>query len=476
MSKKIVIIVSFIAVIISSYFVGTITASVPISEEIEDATFLEVLNELMENHYTQPSRDELLEGAIDGMISSLDDPFTTYFDYEEASQYQQGFGETYVGIGITVRYFEGYLIVEAVKDNGPADEAGVRVNDLISEVDGESILNLPFYEIVGKIIGDEGTDVTIGIVRNGFTELINLTMTRSVIDSATVFVDSFVRGDQTIGYIKVTTFGDETVNLFVNALADLETQGIDGLIVDLRDNGGGHLATVLNMLRQFLVNDGRPMFSTEYFNNGEFKRDDYYATRTEPREYEIVTLVNENSASASEVFASAMQEHGGYPIIGKTTFGKGTMQRDVSITSTVGDSLHITIGKWFTTDGNWVHYDGGTDGIVPDVIIDLTDIELAYKVFLTGDETAILYDTVDPRIANIQLVLNTMGYTVRSDGYFDDATKLAILDIQATHALTETGNIDSDTLVFINEALDAYQDDLLNDTQLQAAIDNFLND
>lgn len=476
MTKRIVIIISFISVIMTSYFVGAMTVDVPIPEEISDVTFLEVLDELMENHYTKPTRDELLDGALDGMIESLDDPFTTYFDYEEAQSYQQSFGETYVGIGITVRYSDGYLVVEAVKDDGPAETAGVRVNDLIAEVNGESVYDLPFYEIVGLIIGDEGTEVTLGLIRGGFSETINLTMTRSLIDSATVYVDSFVRGEQLIGYIKVTTFGDETLNLFVNGLADLEVLGIDGLVIDLRDNGGGHLSTVYNMLNQFLIDDGVPMFSTEYYSHGELVEDDYFGSRTELRAYDIITLVNGNSASASEVFASAMQEHGGYLVVGQTTYGKGTMQRDVSISATVGDSLHITIGKWFTSEGNWVHTRGGTDGVTPDTIVELSTTEKAYKVFLVGDETEILFDTVDPRIANIQLILNTMGYTVRTDGYFDDATKLAILDIQSTNTLTETGNINSETLVFINEALDLYQDDLLNDTQLQASIDALLDD
>jgi len=476
MIKKIIIIVSFITAVVSSYFIGTTNINVPIPEEIADATFLEVLNELMENHYSQPTRDELLEGAIDGMIESLEDPFTTYFDYEEAASYQQSFGETYVGIGISVRYNDGYLVVETVKDDGPADTAGVRVNDLIAEVDGESVYDLPFYEIIGLVIGDEGTEVTLGLIRGGVLEMINLTMTRSIIDSATVYVNSFTRGDQLIGYIKVTTFGDETLNLFVSGIADLEDLGIDGLVIDLRDNGGGHLSTVYNMLKQFLVDDGNPMFSTEYYRNGILKEEDYFGSRTEPKPYDIVTLVNGSSASASEVFASAMQEHGGYLVVGQITYGKGTMQQDTAISATIGDSLHITIGKWFTSDGNWVHSSGGTNGVTPDTIVELTITEKAYKVFLIGEETEILFDTVDPRIANIQLVLNTMGYTVRTDGYFDNATKLAIIDIQSTNALTETGNINSETLVFINEALDLYQDDLLNDTQLQASIEALLND
>ncbi len=476
MTKKIVIIISFVAVLVSSYMLGSLTAEAPKTDTITDTVFLEVMDQLMENHYLKPTEEELLEGAIDGMIESLDDPFTTYFDYEEALYYQQGFGESYVGIGITVRFSNNLIVVEAVKDDGPADTAGIRVNDIITTVDGISIIELPYYETIGMIIGDEGTDVTIGITRTGVVEIINLTMTRSVIDSATVIFDSFTRGDQLVGYIKVTTFGDETTNLFVNALADLETQGIDSLIVDLRDNGGGHLSTVVNMLNQFLIDDGRPMFSTEYFVDGEFIRDDYFAIRTERRTYEIVTLVNENSASASEVFASAMQEHGGYQVFGQTTFGKGTMQRDITIIATIGDSLHITIGKWYTSDGNWVHFDGGTDGVIPDVIVEATDTEKAYKVFLLEENEEILFDTVDPKIANIQLVLNTMGYTVRTDGYFDNDTKLAILDIQNTNGLDETGNIDSETLVIINEALDLFQDDLLNDTQLETAITYLTND
>ncbi|MCK5388133.1 MAG: S41 family peptidase [Candidatus Izimaplasma sp.] len=476
MGKRIAIVVVFVLAITSSFYAGSVFLAEDFPTDITEATFLEVMSELMENHYLQPTSDELVEGAIEGMIISLDDPFTTYFDAEEAASYQAGFGETYVGIGVTVRYAEGYLIVESVKDDGPADIAGVRVNDLIAEVDSESVFDLPFYEIVGLIIGDQGTEVTLGIIRNGVTEMIQLTMTRSVIDSATVYVDTFERGDQLIGYIKVTTFGDETMILFVNSLADLETQGIDGLIIDLRDNGGGHLSTVYNMLNQFLVDNEIPMFSAEYYSNGDYQRDFYFATRTEPRGYDIVTLVNENSASASEVFASAMQEHGGYLVVGKTTFGKGTMQRDVSLSTIDGDSLHITIGKWFTSDGNWVHYDGGTDGVTPDIIVDLTDIEKAYKVFLVGDETKIFYDDVDPRVANIQLILNIMGYTVRTDGYYGIATKQAILDIQLTNNILRTGNIDSDTLLIINEALDFYQDQTINDTQLQASIDALLDD
>ena len=230
------------------------------------------------------------------------------------------------------------------------------------------------------------------------------------------------------------------------------------------------------MLKQFLLNNDISMFSTETYEDGEPVVEEYFSNRSTIRNYDIVTIVNENSASASEVFASSMQEHGDYTVLGIVTYGKGTMQTDIKIDATVGDSIHITIGKWFTTDGNWVHYDGGTDGVTPDIIVEQAPIEQAYKVFFVGDETVILFDTVDSRVANIQLVLNVMGYSVRTDGYFDDDTRQAILDIQDLNSLAETGNIDSDTLVVINSALDLYQDNLLNDTQLEAAIEYLIND
>ena len=448
----------------------------PKSAIITDDVILEVMEELLNNHFSQPTEAQLLQGALDGMIESLDDPFTTYFDLEEYESYQQSSLESYVGIGVTFRYSNGLIVVEGVYEDGPADIAGIRVNDIIAMVDGESILDHPLGETVSKIKGEEGTEITIGIIRTGALEIIDLTMTRAVIDSATVISDSFMRDGELIGYIRVTSFADATAYLFYKAVNDLEAEGITGLIVDLRNNGGGHLGTVLNMLNEFLINDGNPMFSTESYSDGELRTRDYLSSRTEARPFPIVTLVNENSASASEVFASAMQEQGDFTIVGVTTYGKGTMQNTLPVEATVGDRLHITIGKWLTSDGNWVHYDGGTNGVTPDIIVEQALIERAYKVFLLNENEEILFDTVDLRVANIQLVLNMMGYSVRTDGYYGTFTRDAILDIQSANALSETGNMDSETLLVINEALDVYQDDLLNDSQLEAAITYFLND
>jgi len=484
MNRNVVVLISFLGALIASFYVGTLVSNYNVVTKDYDATYSEVMDELMENHFSQPSEEDLIQGSILGMITSLDDPLSSYFDYEGYVSYQTGFGESYIGIGVRVEYQDNLIIVQSVTPDGPAENAGIRVNDIIAQVDGIDISDIPFFEVAGMILGEEDSEVTIGIIRIGVEEIISLTMIRSEIESPTVTFDSFEKNGLTIGYIEVSSFGDETLTNYVNAIADLETSGIDGLIIDLRNNGGGRLSTVTMMLQAFLVDDDRAMFSTEAYYDGSFHRLEYFGAQTEKKPYDIVTIVNENSASASEVFASAMQEHGGYTVVGETTYGKGTMQTNIILSTTefdlddettAHDYIKVTIGKWYTTEGHWVDRLGGTEGVTPDLIIDMSVTEKAYKVFLLNDEE-ILFDTVDIRVVNIQLILNTIGYTLRTDGYFDSLTQSAISEIQTLNSLSVTGNIDSSTLEVLNNILDLYQDNPDNDTQLQTAINYFIND
>ena len=489
MTKRIISIIAFLVAVTGSFYVGYIsndTVETPIVEDdpdinpdgettITDEVFLEVLDKLMENHYSRPTKALLMEGAINGMFDILDDPHSTYFDYEEYQNFQGGFEESYVGIGVTVSFVNEQIIVEAVKDDGPADNEGILPNDIIVSVDNEMIVGENRFDTIDRILGEEGTNVTIGIKRTGVENIIQLEMTRAVIENSTVKFTSFDQGGKTIGYIEVTTFGDETFEKFQEAIETLELMNIDGMIVDLRNNGGGHLSTVYYMMNEFLINNGKEMFSAEFYSGGEFSTEKYYASNTTRKPYTIVTLVNSNSASASEVFASGMQEQGDYPIIGTKTYGKGTMQTDLRVTATVGDRLNISIGKWITADGNWVHFNGGTDGVTPDIEVNPTVYETAYKVFLI-DEDPFVYDTVDPRIQNIQYILNAMGYDVREDGYFDTTTLQAVLTIQNENGLSATGELNEETLLVINEALDDYQDNPMYDTILQTAMDYLINE
>lgn len=489
MNKKILYIVAIViglgGTFTGGYFIGEgreLITEIPyyIDREVEvpvyiegevDVTFNEVMDKLLEQHDSNPTKELLWEGAIDGMIEILDDPYTSYFDYDEYVQYNQNFGETYVGIGVSVTVTDGKIIVETVKNNGPAAVSGMQANDIIVSVDGEDITEESLYEVINKIKGDIDTDVTVGVLRQGAPEIIEITMTRAEIDNPSVEASVLIQEGELIGYIKVNTFGDDTDELFGNAIDDLEAQNITGLIVDLRNNGGGRLSTVSAMLKEFLLDDGKQIFGFDAYFNGQQQQVSYYGTRSSLRDYDVVTIVNGGSASASEVFASAMQEHGGYTVLGTQTFGKGTMQQTPALITTENDALHITIGKWLTSDGNWVH---GV-GVTPDILVERSAVQRAYKVFLDQEEV-IVEDTVDFRTENIQVILNAMGYTVRTDGYFDGATKTAIETIQSLNGITISGEINNETLVVINEFLSTYNQQTDNDAQIHAALEHLVND
>lgn len=472
MAKRLLVVLSFIIALGASFYVGQLTVDTGYTgdTEITDAVFLEVLEDLYEDHYSQPSVEQLMDGAVNGMIGSLEDPHTTYFDAESFQEYQNNFGESYVGIGVRVLFRDNLIVIEEVFEGSPAEDAGIRPNDIITSVDGTDVTDQDLYDTLLMVVGEEGTEVTIGITRAGVAGEIPFVLTRAVIENSSVVFTTFEQEGQTIGVIEVTQFGNETADKFEEALEDLEALGIDGLVIDLRNNGGGHLFAVLAMLQEFLLDNGRAMFSTEYYSNGEFYRDNYYGVRDNFRDYNIVTLINEGSASASEVFASAMQEHGNYTLVGTVSYGKGTMQIDRVLQSTESDRLHLSIGRWLTADGNWVHFNGGTDGVTPDILVEPTPQELAYKLFLFDGET-LEFDQVDPRIENLQYMLQALGYDVRNDGYFDQETKDAIIDLQTTNAQTADGIVDADILSVINDLFDEFQDDPANDSQLHAAID-----
>ncbi|KFZ26662.1 MAG: Carboxy-terminal processing protease CtpB precursor [Candidatus Izimaplasma bacterium HR2] len=434
--------------------------------EIEYDLLSEVIYTLEGTHYSLPTRESLIEGAIEGVINSLDDPFTMYYDSDEVAEYYSHFEESYLGIGVIFKTLDDSLIIKEVIEGGPAETAGIKTGDIIASIDGVSTLDKPYAEVSELLIGYEGDEVNIGVFRTGVEDILVITITRGIVDYPSVKYQTIERDNELIGYIKIRMFADSTAKLFLDALSDLESQGIDSLIIDLRGDRGGRMSTTTNILKWLLVYNDVPMVYNTRNHYGRTYSFYYYGALSEPKDYDIVTLVNERSASAAEIFSSAMQEHGGYTLIGTTTYGKGVGQNIIELTEAVGDGLRVTTVRWFTAEGNWVQ----EIGVIPDIIQELNMYEEANTVFLSNIEV-IKYDTVGERVANIQVVLNLMGYTVRTDGYYDLATKEAVMEIQTNNSLPVTGNINSDTLVIINEALSVYQNDPLNDSQLEAALD-----
>ena len=444
------------------------------NEEItvyDQETFSEVFEHLLENHYSQTGESVLWEGAIQGLIDSLEDPYTRYLSAEEFEAFQNSLGESFVGIGVLVENINDTVRIQQVFDNSPAQRAGILPGDVITHVDGVDYRDQSYYDILSSIVGEEGTDVEVGLERVGRPDILYLTMTRAVISNPSVAFEIFEENDKTIGYIEVSSFGEFTFYNFNSFLAVMEIeQDIDALIIDLRGNGGGYLTTVQNMLNMFLSSEGLPMFQIEEYSNGERSLTEYFANNADTKDYPIITLINGFSASASEVFAAGMMEAGGYETLGTNSFGKGTMQVPKSLASTEGDELQASVGRWLTPEGNWVNNKGGDMlSITPTHVVEQNPVFNAFSVYLDVDEM-LGFDQVDEKIKNVQVILNALGYEVRSDGYFDLNTENAVKAYQQSHDLDPTGIIDYETASQLSSDLFEYKQNLENDTQLQEAI------
>lgn len=439
---------------------------------------LEAIMDLIErNHYSQPQREAMIDGAIEGLIDALDDPYTNHFSQEEYEQFQDSMGEEFVGVGITVENRDNDVVVQNIWPDSPAERAGLRVGDVITHVDGESVEALSYFETVPKVQGEEGTEVEFGVDRPGEGDTLYFTMPRETIPNPTVEASTFDDDGKTIGMIRVNAFGDETYQRFASELSELEETGIDGLMIDLRNNGGGRLDTVLNLLNIFLVeDDDKPMFSIEFYQNGEEDRTDFMADGDSAKPYDIVTIINDFSASASEVFAVAMMEHGGYEVVGMESFGKGTMQSPFSHGTMGDDELHLSNGIWLTSEGNWINAEGGDyPGVMPTIPVERTTLFDIAGPHLRGDDT-FAFDSVSHHVEMTQIILNGLyDSELREDGYFDEATEAALENFQEDEGLSVTGELDGDTAQALNEVLFEYTQDSANDEKIQAALQYLLN-
>lgn len=426
----------------------------------ETAAIDQVYEALKSYHYFYDGDNQaLIDGAISGMIEALDDPHSTYFTMTDYENFVEHLEETYSGIGCEVTSVNGYTMIVSPFPDSPADLAGILANDLVIEVDGENVVGQSLQDVTNKIKGPEGSTVTLGIQRNDNTDLIYIEVTRQDIEQETVKTELIPTDDEIIGYLQITTFGENTANEFKEGIEDLEEQGMTSLIVDLRNNSGGYLASVVEMVDYLLPKD--KVITTIESRDGNGTT---YKTSTDGKDYPIVTLINEGSASASEIFAAAMKEAGGYDVIGKTSYGKGTVQ--VSMPLDDHSSLKITTQVWKTPDGNWIN----EVGVTPTIEVDAPEFYYYYQVYLT-DGKSLEFDMVDPMIANAQNILKALDYTVsRTDGYYDQSTVSAVKAFQKDHGLEQSGIIDAKTASQLTLALREKISDKQYDTQLQKAI------
>ncbi|GIN85296.1 peptidase S41 [Heyndrickxia sporothermodurans] len=404
---------------------------------------------------------KLVEGAIQGMVSTLKDPYSVYMDAKTASQFNEQLESTFEGIGAEVAVKDGKIVIVAPYKNSPAEKAGLKPNDEIVKIDGESVKGLDLYQATSKIRGKKGTTVTLGIKREGVTNSLEFIVKRDEIPMETVFASMKQEGTQTIGYIEITQFSQNTADDFKAELNKLEQQKMDGLIIDVRGNPGGLLLSVEQILN-VLVTNQKPYVQIQQRNGEKLP---YYSKLKQSKPYSIAVLVDRGSASASEILAGALKEVEGYTLIGEKTFGKGTVQQAVPMGD--GSSIKLTMFKWLTPNGNWIHH----KGIEPNIEIKQPEF---FNIHPLEVERTITQDTNNEKVKIAQQMLDGLGYGPgRKDGYFDQQTEVAVKAFQNQSHLPVTGDIDSKTAQSLEEQITSAIKDEKNDLQLQVALKYF---
>lgn len=318
---------------------------------------LELLEKTIDNYFylKEMSEEELNEGIYRGLIEALEDPYSEYYTAEELNELMTETEGIYYGIGAYVSLDAETSLpkISGVMEGTPAEEAGLRANDLIYEVSGETTYGLSLSEAVALIKGEEGTEVVLTLIREGENGYLEIPVTRRRVESPTVHFEML---DEETAYIQIVEFDEVTIDQFAEALAMAKGSDMKGLILDLRANPGGSLNAVVEMARMLL-----PKGIIVYTEDKHGKKVEYTCDGKRELDTPLVVLIDMNSASAAEIMAGAIQDYGIGTLVGTTTFGKGIVQQVIPFSD--GSAVKLTISSYFTPNGRNIH---GT-GIEPDV-------------------------------------------------------------------------------------------------------------
>jgi len=316
----------------------------------------------------------LSQAAIEGMLALLDDPYSAYLDAEAYQLDASGSEGEYSGIGASVGIQDGQLTIVAVFEGSPAAAAGIQAGDVILEIDGVPTSGMDLYDAVLLVRGDEGTSVSLLVLRQGETEAVEVVVVRGQIEVPSV--DFEMRGD--IAYIRIEQFTERTNDELTPVLEAVAAEGAEGIVLDMRGNPGGLLDTVVMVTSRF-VTEGEVLRIRDSYGNVDV----YVVSHQEvTTDLPMVVLVDGYSASGSEVVAAALQDHERAVIAGTTTYGKGSANTMKELAD--GSGLYITVARWYTPDGNLIE----GIGVIPDVELELTDEEAVQWAvdYLHGDE------------------------------------------------------------------------------------------
>lgn len=326
----------------------TTNSSVP--SELKE--FVDTYNDIVNNYYDKVNKEELIDAGIKGMINYLDDPYATYFDGTSSTNFNQTLEGNYEGVGIEVTLDNNKVKITKVFADTPAKKAGIKVGDYITKVNGESVEGKSLSDVVSLIKNAKNKEVEITITRDNQEK--TMKVTRTTVDMPYTSSKVYEENGKKIGYLKIEMFSNNITKQVKKELESLKKKNIDKLVIDVRDNPGGYLTQVTEILSLFMTKKD-VIYQLQTKNNKE----KVYGTSSKATySYPVVVLINENSASASEILASAFKETYNAEIVGVNSYGKGTVQKTGDLNN--GDTIKYTVQKWLTPKGKWINEKGVT--------------------------------------------------------------------------------------------------------------------
>jgi len=320
---------------------------------------------LLQDKYIEPGdlkTNEMILGAVHGMVAAVGDPYTVFMSPVESTDFRDSLSGHLEGIGAQLTQSGGNVLVVSPLKGSPAEKVGLQSQDWIVEVDGKDVTGQSLEQIVTQVRGPKGTTVKVGVVRKGLGEILTLSMVRDsiTVPSTEYEVRHGTGGD--VGYLAINQFGDETVNEVRSILTDVDPAKLKGFIIDLRFNGGGYLDGAVDLVSMF---QQEGLVVSVQGKGTDIERHEVTGQAILPT-IPLVVLVNEGSASASEITAGALQDNKRATIVGVKSFGKGTVQEVINLKD--GTSLRVTIAHWLTPSGRNL----SKEGVMPDIIVERT--------------------------------------------------------------------------------------------------------
>ena len=334
----------------------------------ELAKFVDAYDAIVNNYYKEVDKDKLVESAINGMVSSIGDEYTSYSDKDVTDNFNEAVNGKYMGIGALIMKSENDLVIYKVFEDSPSYKAGLKDGDIILKLDDKDTKDMSVNDIASIVKNDDNKEVKL-LVKRG-EENLDITIVKDMVELPVVSGKVINHNDKKIGYISLSIFSSVASEQFNKQLVKLEKEGISGLVIDVRGNSGGYLTTVTDIVSYFLKK-GDIIYKLEVNDKVTVRKD----KTKESRDYPVAVLIDKNSASASEILASSIKEsYNGY-VVGTNSYGKGTVQQTLVLSD--GSMIKYTIEKWLTPLGNWIN----EEGVIPTNYVELSSEYLNNPVF-----------------------------------------------------------------------------------------------